>query len=103
MDEGQRKRFEHSIKENEFIRVDKEGKVTGALLGTVEVIGFRPLTEKDSQQAMFNCNGNNRYGLILKNPKWFDKPFPYKGHQGIFTIPPEVMKSIYYKGARKDL
>jgi hypothetical protein len=55
----------------------------GAIVGTVEVVGARWLTDADSAAALCSCH-EGRFGLILANPIAFDVPVKIVGHQGIW-------------------
>lgn len=56
----------------------------GTILGTVNVIEHRKLSESDSRYALIDCENTTRYGLILTSPTVFDAPIPAKGKQGIW-------------------
>ena len=75
----------------------------GKLLGTVEVVGFSLLDSYCSERAMIDCSIEKRFGLFLRKPKRFENPVLFKGTQGIFYIPLEVMKDLKYLQPRKDL
>lgn len=57
--------------------------VAGAIIGTVQVVGARWLTEADSQAALCPCDGS-RFGLILADPIVLPNPIYRPGHQGIW-------------------
>ena len=56
----------------------------GAIIGCVDVVDARWLTEADSKAALCPC-GVNRFGLILANAKALDVPVKIRGHQGIWN------------------
>ncbi len=67
------------------------GKVRGAVICTAFVQDFRKLTESDSRNALCDCGGGNLYGLILKDVERLIVPIPWKGLQGIFNVPDEII------------
>lgn len=60
--------------------------VRGVIVATARVIDARPLTDDDTPAALFDCSGDDRYGLILEGIRPIDPPIPCKGRQGIFTV-----------------
>lgn len=71
-------------------------KVGGAIIGTAKVIDARWLTVNDFESALCSCSG--LYGLMLSDLVEFQTPIPYKGQQGIFSIPEKMLnESIIIK------
>lgn len=68
-------------------------KTLGKLLGSVYVSEFKLLFPSHSQQALIDCDPDDeiRYGIILERPCPLVKPIPYKGHQGIFNVPDDII------------
>lgn len=86
-----------------YLNSDYFDKTFGKLLGTVEVVEFAKLNKDNSKNSLIDCQYGNKFGLFLRNPKLFNIPKIYKGSQGIFNIPLEVMKDLKYLEPRKDL
>lgn len=65
----------------------------GKILGSVYVNSSRRLYQDDSRLALINCDPiiEVRYGLFLERPCPLIKPIPYRGRQGIFNVPDEMI------------
>jgi hypothetical protein len=66
--------------------VIRQKPVGGHVLGTVLVVGFALLDERDEAQALIECRSVARYGLELVNPKPLAVPLKMTGRQGIFRV-----------------
>lgn len=69
----------------------------GCLLGTVDIIGCHrvesSLIERLSDQELaFGNYEIGRYAWELRNPVAFEKPIPWKGMQGFFEVPDEIVR-----------
>jgi hypothetical protein len=64
---------------NEFLRLG------GAIIGTADVIDYRPLTSSDSPLALIDCGSIKRYGMVLDNVRPLPA-IPAKGKQGIWYL-----------------
>ncbi len=66
--------------------------VTGAIIGKVEIVDVKKYTSKSEVKADFKKHlassdfFNRKYGFVLKNPKSFRIPIPYKGKLGFFDV-----------------
>ena len=66
--------------------------VTGAIIGKVEIIDVKKYNSKSEIKADYKKHlastdfFNNKYGFVLKNPKSFRIPIPYKGKLGFFDV-----------------
>lgn len=66
--------------------------VTGAIIGKAEIIDVKKYNSKSEVKADFKKHLassdflNRKYGFILKNPKSFRIPIPYKGKLGFFDV-----------------
>lgn len=69
----------------------RQRPVGGHVLGTVLVVGFALLDERDEAQALIECRSVTRYGLELVNPKPLAVPMKATGRQGLFRVelPPQ--------------
>jgi len=70
---------EQIAKTEDFLRIG------GAVICTALVKEFRKLTADDSQAALIDCGGVERYGLILEDVQSIEA-IPCKGRQGIFYV-----------------
>lgn len=59
----------------------KEDYHHGMIVGVVDLVDV--VTECDSPWFV----RGSAYGWILKNARAFDEPIPYKGKQGLFSVP----------------
>lgn len=71
----------------------------GALLGTVEVVGCDPMTndlieslrgERPDEYA-FGHYAVGRFAWLLADPRPLPEPVPWRGSQGIFSVPASVV------------
>jgi len=66
--------------------------VTGAIIGKVEIIDVKKYNSKLEIKADYKKHlastdfFNTKYGFVLKNPKSFRIPIPYKGKLGFFDV-----------------
>ena len=66
--------------------------VTGAIIGKVEIIDVKKYNSKSEIKADYKKHlastdfFNSKYGFVLKNPKSFRIPIPYKGKLGFFDV-----------------
>ena len=66
--------------------------VTGAIIGKVEIIDVKKYYSKSEIKADYKKHlastdfFNRKYGFVLKNPKSFRIPIPYKGKLGFFDV-----------------
>lgn len=66
--------------------------VVGAIIGKVEIVDVKKYNSKSEVKADFKKHlaltdlFNKRYGFVLKNPKSFRIPIPYKGKLGFFDV-----------------
>ena len=73
------------------LKIDKKF-VTGAIVGKVEIFDVKKYDSqkqvKEDQKFHFaSKNFHDRtYGFLLKNPKAFRIPIPYKGQLGLFEV-----------------
>lgn len=86
----------HAAKNTESCSTSqKETLPFGALLGIVELIGCErteTLRERiTTTEEGFGNFGDGRFGWITKDPQPFDKPIPYKGQQGLFNVPNDLI------------
>lgn len=68
----------------------------GALVGTVELVGTAPLTpetyeERRDEHMRPGEFISNLVGWELANPERFTHPIPFKGKQGWFSVPDELI------------
>jgi hypothetical protein len=61
----------------------------GALIATTNVnfCATTNLLKPDPTEALLGDFSEDRYAWRLEDPKRFEKPVPYKGHQGFFNVP----------------
>lgn len=64
----------------------RQHPVGGHIIGTVTVMSFGELCEKDEPQALIECRSVTRYGLRLTNPTPLVPPLQTRGMQGLFTV-----------------
>ena len=66
--------------------------VTGAIIGKIEIIDVKKYNSKSEIKADYKKHlaltdfFNSKYGFVLKNPKSFRIPIPYKGKLGFFDV-----------------
>lgn len=66
--------------------------VTGAIIGKAEIVDVKKYNSKLEVKADFKKHlassdfFNRKYGFVLKNPKLFQIPIPYKGKLGFFDV-----------------
>jgi hypothetical protein len=70
----------------------------GAIVGTVEIVGCEPFTEKIAEEmraagAYFGMWSEGRYAWVLANPCRLTDPIPLRGQLGLFSVPVEVEHS----------
>jgi hypothetical protein len=78
----------------------------GAIVGTVDVVNCLPV-EKISSFVLFDPSGDDpfqwcerdlgnfgagRFGWILRNPRRFKTPIPYRGRQSFFDVPDSILE-----------
>ena len=67
----------------------------GHLLGTVDLYDCKPTgTAKpvlSDQELILGNYDPDRFAWVLKQPRPFDKPIPFKAHQGWFTVPDSLL------------
>jgi len=75
----------------------------GALIGRVEVVGyaqgnwnlgFRDSVLKQWPWLLDHIHAEGPYCIILANPMRFASPIPYRGQQGLFDVPDEIVRGI---------
>jgi len=66
-----------------LIRTKNSIRVHGAIICTAFVEGYGKLYEKDSEQALIDCEYTTRYGLFLSDIKRMES-IAVKGKQGIW-------------------
>jgi hypothetical protein len=81
------------IRTNDYKRLKISKKlVTGAIIGKVEIIDVKKYNSKSEIKADYKKHlastdfFNRKYGFVLKNPKSFRIPIPYKGKLGFFDV-----------------
>lgn len=81
------------IRINDYKRLKISKKlVTGAIIGKVEISDVKKYNLKSEVKADFKKHlastdfFNRKYGFVLKNPKSFRIPIPYKGKLGFFDV-----------------
>lgn len=73
------------------LKIDKKF-VTGAIVGKVEIYDIKKYDSKKQlkQDQKFHLASNNfhdkTYGFLLKKPKMFRIPIPWKGQLGVFEV-----------------
>jgi activating signal cointegrator 1 len=69
----------------------------GAILGKVDVIDCVPTEELikriSQKEAELGNYEPGRFGWVCDNVMIFSKPIPYKGQQGLFDVPDEIIKA----------
>ena len=66
--------------------------ITGAIIGKAEIVDVKEYNSKLEVKADFKKHlastdfFNRKYGFVLKNPKLFRIPIPYKGKLGFFDV-----------------
>lgn len=66
--------------------------VIGVIIGKVEIINVKKYNSKSEVKADFKKHlasadfFNRKYGFVLRNPKSFRIPIPYKGKLGFFDV-----------------
>lgn len=70
----------------------------GAILGYVDLIGCERthgvarLLPWDAQELAFGDYGAGRFAWECTSPRRFAEPIPYRGAQGLFDVPTEVVR-----------
>lgn len=67
----------------------------GGIIGKVELIGCLKITEHNTPtepELSFGDYTPGRYAWICANAKPFKKIIPYRGYQGLFNVPDEVLR-----------
>lgn len=72
------------------LRLDLDKLVTGAILGDVEITDC----VQDSKSA-WAIRG--QWHWILKNPRFLQKPIPFKGALGFIEVSPKLLKGARFK------
>ena len=77
------------IRDCERLGIDREGLVTGAIIGKAAIYGVKKYgTEKemrdDIKYHLAPGASSSKYGFLLKGAKRFSVPIPYKGALGFF-------------------
>ncbi len=74
---------------------------TGALIGMVEIVACRRTEEIAFPQPIessddYQCGdfGDERFGWQRGGYRCFDRPIPYRGAQGIFSVPDNLIPAI---------
>ena len=74
------------------LKISKKNLVRGAIIGKVEIFDVKKYNSKSEISADYKKHltstdfFNNKYGFVLKNPKSFKIPIPYKGKLGFFDV-----------------
>ena len=67
----------------------------GAILGTVRLFGCRDAVEVCSEisalERLYGDYSEGRWAWELRDPVMFDEPIPFKGSQGFFNVPDELL------------
>lgn len=63
----------------------------GKILCTARVARFGRLTDAEHAKAACCHIDTNRFGLFLEDVRKLEKPIPWKGGRGIWTVPDEVI------------
>lgn len=70
----------------------------GALICVVGLVDVRKSEEMiayvSDLEKRYGNFGPNRYGWCLSAPTVFAKPIPFKGHQGFFDVPDELLPAM---------
>ena len=81
------------VRKNDCERLKISKKfVTGAIIGKVEIIDVKKYNSKSEVRADFKKHlastnfFDRKFGFVLKNPKSFRIPIPYKGKLGFFDV-----------------
>jgi hypothetical protein len=76
----------------------KDGKTTvlprGAIIAVVDLVDCREITEKNAVSGNERAFGDytpGRFGWITKNLRVLPAPVPFKGAQGLFEVPDELV------------
>ncbi len=74
----------------------------GCIVGTAEIVDCQPAQEVALQRDKYQLfwgdyrmqgdDGKARFAFILRDPIQFLHPVPWKGRQGFFEVPDEVLK-----------
>lgn len=68
----------------------------GAIVAVVDLVYCLPTTEiivGEREQAFGNYS-TGRWAWITRNPRAVNPPIPYRGRQGIFEIPDEILQGV---------
>lgn len=96
----------HATRESQRYRDEKRDKigchdllnrtylpgVQGCIICTAFVKEHRLLKAGDSLDALIDCTYSHLYGLILEDIKPLTFTIPWKGQQGIFHVPDELLQ-----------
>ncbi|MEN6464525.1 MAG: hypothetical protein ABFD62_05025 [Syntrophaceae bacterium] len=70
----------------------------GAIIGTVNVLGMRRTEDIVSQvsalERLYGDYSPGRWAWITSDQILFDEPIPFKGKQGFFNVPDEILPHI---------
>lgn len=68
----------------------------GAIVGIVQITDCKTSEHLDrvisSQERAFGNYSPNRYGWVASQFRLFADPIPYKGQQGLFDVPDELLR-----------
>lgn len=106
MPESDRRYFRESLSELFADHIAETGDLIGSdlprgcLLGSVEIVG---MIDTDSLKSMpreraFGDWRPGRVAIKTTNPVLFDEPIPYRGQQGVFYVPDNVISEAVTNG-----
>lgn len=79
------------IKDCKRLKISKKLEV-GAIIGKAEIVDVKKYNSKSEVKNDYKKHlasrdfFNRKYGFVLKNPKVFRIPIPYKGKLGLFDV-----------------
>ena len=80
-------------KDLQRLKINKRPVVTGAIIGKAEIYDVKKYETKTelAKDYQFHLASklefkNKKYGFLIKNPKMFRIPIPYKGKLGLFEV-----------------
>ena len=81
------------VEQKECLRLKVSPSVRGAIIGLVNLVDIKPLTEREWKQLRWvhlesgdRCYGEKTFGWFLKDAQRFLTPIPYRGVLGIFDV-----------------
>ncbi|MDO8500185.1 MAG: ASCH domain-containing protein [bacterium] len=87
-----------TVEKEECSRLVVTPSATGALIGVVELQSVLILSEKDWEdlrplhlETGPRPYGNKTFGWVLRRPRKFVKPIPFRGSLCFFTIPDSIL------------